>query len=514
MSNRISSIWRSLLRSSDDLRFQSIARPAATCPLSQAGISPLPNTTAEEGPLSFKAYVVRPQLDMALVPASPDRSWMDNAGAGFANRCLPLRIANQAGWMILNSRSLEAIWNGGKHTDDLKIRWLSDGEGSASSHFGHGVLTWYTPYVFQTPPGYNLRMRGPANWCKDGVWPLEGIVETEWSVAGITMNWKVTRPGVPIRFEAGEPICMIYPEKRGEIERFAPEIESIDAVPQLKRDHLTWSHSRRSFNNYLRTPDPAGPKWQRHYYLGNHPASPHIFPNHQVKLKIAPFRDLRSAQQRGCEKAEAEASMTNHIDIAERTTAPSATPALRNGVTIVNEFFAQAPEMRGALDSKFHAADFAQIWNFRTSRAGFFFLDSEPFRLLPSDLVQAFVDRMRAWATDTLGTSSVTPPVLTALIDGCERWPAVEPNAGKYGYVFSLTNWSKKRFSGGEVIVAQSSSSDTKNRFFAGAQMERLFGLELNQLLVFDAHVNRGTRLLRGARTPFEGSVSLEGYIQ
>jgi hypothetical protein len=121
---------------------------------------------------------------------------------------------------------------------------------------------------------------------------------------------------------------------------------------------------------------------------------------------------------------------------------------------------------------------------------------------------------MRAWAADTLATDVVTPPVLTALIDGSERWPAVEPNAGKYGYVFSLTNWSKKKFSGGEVIVAQSSSSDTKNRFFAGAQMERLFGLELNQLLVFDAHVNRGTRLLRGARTPFEGSVSLEGYIQ
>jgi hypothetical protein len=129
-------------------------------------------------------------------------------------------------------------------------------------------------------------------------------------------------------------------------------------------------------------------------------------------------------------------------------------------------------------------------------------------------LIQAFVDRLRAWATATLGASGVTPPVLTALIDGCERWPAAEPDAGRYGYVFSLTNWSKKRFSGGEVIVAQSSSSDTKNRFFSGAQMERLFGLELNQLLVYDAHLGRGTRLLRGARTPSEGSVSLEGYIQ
>jgi hypothetical protein len=38
---------------------------------------------------------------------------------------------------------------------------------SAISHFGSGILTWNVPYLFRTPPGYNLLVRGPANWPKD-----------------------------------------------------------------------------------------------------------------------------------------------------------------------------------------------------------------------------------------------------------------------------------------------------------------------------------------------------------
>src|SRR3712207_8402233 len=34
----------------------------------------------------------------------------------------------------------------------------------ARSHFGSGILTWNLPFLFRTPPGYNLHVRGPANW--------------------------------------------------------------------------------------------------------------------------------------------------------------------------------------------------------------------------------------------------------------------------------------------------------------------------------------------------------------
>jgi hypothetical protein len=36
---------------------------------------------------------------LKIVPASANRAWMDVDTGGWANRCLPLRIANQSGWV-------------------------------------------------------------------------------------------------------------------------------------------------------------------------------------------------------------------------------------------------------------------------------------------------------------------------------------------------------------------------------------------------------------------------------
>jgi Family of unknown function (DUF6065) len=57
------------------------------------------------------------------------------------------------------------------------------------------------------------------------------------------MSWKMTRTGVPIRFEPGEPICMIYPEVRGLVERFQPEVRELEDHPELKRAHEAWNES-------------------------------------------------------------------------------------------------------------------------------------------------------------------------------------------------------------------------------------------------------------------------------
>ena len=91
------------------------------------------------------------------------------------------------------------------------------------SHFGDGILTWHLPMLFRTPAGYNLLVRGPANYPRDGVCALEGIVETDWASASFSMSWKLTRKLMPVRFEVDEPICMIVPQRRAELEEFAPE---------------------------------------------------------------------------------------------------------------------------------------------------------------------------------------------------------------------------------------------------------------------------------------------------
>ena len=132
--------------------------------------------------LLLTAYAVEGGNRMDLEPASPNRRWMNSTPQSFANRCLPMRLANQHGWFILNNQGIEVVWNGGPRTSDLKVTYLAPlanpqaEKPSVLSHFGHGLVTWRIPFVFRTPPGYNLYVRGPANWCKDGAAPLDGVV--------------------------------------------------------------------------------------------------------------------------------------------------------------------------------------------------------------------------------------------------------------------------------------------------------------------------------------------------
>jgi hypothetical protein len=160
----------------------------------------------------------------------------------------------------------------------------------AQSHFGSGVVTWHIPYLFRTPPGYNLLVRGPANWPLDGASPLEGIVEADWAVATFTMNWKLTRPSQPVVFPAGFPVAMVVPQRRHDLESFRPVTRPIERDPELEREYRRWAEDRRRFNEELRDPGSAAVqrRWQKDYFQGTPPAGPKI-PEHQVKLNLRPF---------------------------------------------------------------------------------------------------------------------------------------------------------------------------------------------------------------------------------
>ena len=151
----------------------------------------------------------------AIHPAPRKVRLMNDTQGGFPYHCLPLVMANQAGWILTSGRTVLATWTGGSTPEDLTVESPEGEDPPASSQFGHGILSWEIPYVFRTSPGYNLLARGPANWWKDGAVPLEGLVETDWSVATFTMNWKLTTPGLEVRFEPDDPICMLVPQRRG-----------------------------------------------------------------------------------------------------------------------------------------------------------------------------------------------------------------------------------------------------------------------------------------------------------
>lgn len=233
-------------------------------------------------------------------PAAPDpqpapvrRDWMDATDSRFANRCLPLLLANQAGWLIPSTCTARISWTGGNRPDSLTVR--TDDETSLVrpvSHFGQGVLTWSIPYLFRTSPGYNLLVRGPSNYPKDGVQALDALVETDWFPATFTMNWIMTRPHHTVTFEKGEPICMLIPQRRGEIEQVRPTIRPIADSPDLERRYGKWSRSRMAFISALAkgAQEAVRQGWQRDYFLGRD-IDGHEAPEHQMRLRLQTFQD-------------------------------------------------------------------------------------------------------------------------------------------------------------------------------------------------------------------------------
>ena len=154
----------------------------------------------------------------AIRPGVVRRAWMDESPSRFAYRCLPLTIANSFGWELLCPTTFEATWNGGMAQTDIAVTVLSGDPEGVTSHFGTGVLTFHTGYLFRTEAGISLMAMGPPNLPKDSISALAGVVETSWAPYPFTMNWRFTRPNTTIRFEEGEPFCFIVPVSIGTLE--------------------------------------------------------------------------------------------------------------------------------------------------------------------------------------------------------------------------------------------------------------------------------------------------------
>jgi hypothetical protein len=251
-----------------------------------------PTLPGRAGPGELIAYRVSDQPAYRLVRAPIARQWMEDTRERFANRCLPLLIANQSGWWVLNSRPFRAFWTGGWDKASLQVHAL-DGAAAdlpALSHFGDGVLTFHLPWLFRTPPGWNLWVRGPTNYFKDGVVALEGVVEADWTMATFTMNWRFTAKNLWVTFEKDEPICQLVPARRADLESLTPREKLVSDEPELAKAYAEWSAGRAKFLQDLGKPgsEAHAEKWERHYFRGI-ARDGTVAPEHQTKLNLKEF---------------------------------------------------------------------------------------------------------------------------------------------------------------------------------------------------------------------------------
>jgi len=226
-----------------------------------------------------------------IVPAARTREWMDQTPGAFAYHCLPLVMANSLGWFILNDVPCEMEWDGTESPKGLKV-WptedLTKNETHflPSSHFGSGVLTFHTEFMFWTEKNISIITKGPANAPKFGITSLEGVIETHWLPYPFTVNWKMTAINQRVSFKRGEPIAQIIPWPLDLIDSIQPEILSLQTNPELYYRYDDYRKKRTVFNKKF---EYDGKKRQKYYVRGEDSMGNQFHDEHRTDWKTPSF---------------------------------------------------------------------------------------------------------------------------------------------------------------------------------------------------------------------------------
>lgn len=241
-------------------------------------------------PTRFTAYRLDDDAP-PLVPGTPERGWMDRLDK-FAYRCIPLTVANTSGWELLSPRSFMATWTGGPLAQDITLTAIDGGDPDlghlVASHFHYGILTFHPGYIFRTDPGWALQVRGSPNLLRDGIAPLDGLVETDWMPFTFTMNWQFTRPG-SVMFMKGDPFCFLTPIEHVALDAITPVVKPLSSDPVLEAEYEAWGASRSAFVARIASGEPEALKqaWQRFYLRGSFDPDGPVAETHVPKRRLA-----------------------------------------------------------------------------------------------------------------------------------------------------------------------------------------------------------------------------------
>src|SRR5215218_414761 len=136
----------------------------------------------------------------------------------------------------------------------------------------------------------------------------------------------------------------------------------------------------------------------------------------------------------------------------------------RRHVVTADDFFPEAGEMRRVFDERLGTRRGAPrerfVWDYWHVPDQYTYVRTFADEFFPSDLFERFIDRLMAWARERLGCTEIVPPWLSYYIDGCRQELHADVPHGPWAFVFSLTNWDERTFTGGETLLLSQDTLD------------------------------------------------------
>jgi hypothetical protein len=189
---------------------------------------------------------------------------------------------------------------------------------------------------------------------------------------------------------------------------------------------------------------------------------------------------------------------------------------------VVDRFAPEAKALRKVIDDRFkdprrlHPDRFRwDLWNVPDQ---YTLLRTPAWEYFPEDLYTRFHTRLVLWGRRVLGCHDISPPWLSAYVNGCEQALHGDLPHGPFAFVFSLTKWDQRVFRGGETVMLKDSVLDYWNDFRSvrsveGAALTTRIEPKFSRLVVFDPRVPHGVRRVSGTMDPSEGRIVVHGWF-
>lgn len=187
-----------------------------------------------------------------------------------------------------------------------------------------------------------------------------------------------------------------------------------------------------------------------------------------------------------------------------------------------DRFAAEAQHLREHFDARFldprRADEGRFVWDYWHVPDQYTALRTPAWRYFPEPLYRAFHERLVRFGREMLGCHDVSPPWMSNYIDGCEQRLHGDLPHGPFAFVFSLTPWRTRAFTGGETLLLREETLDFWSRFESVRSVEEREVVEavepvFNRLTVFDPRIPHGVRRVEGTRDPRFGRLVIHGWF-
>lgn len=189
------------------------------------------------------------------------------------------------------------------------------------------------------------------------------------------------------------------------------------------------------------------------------------------------------------------------------------------------DFFERADDLRAVLDGNFADPRSARperfVWDYWHVPGQYTHLRTPAWEYFPDELYTAFHERLVAWGREHLGCWDVSPPWLSAYVEGCGQELHSDVPHGPWAFVYALAPTERSEFRGGETMILRPETLDYWPSFprttegqdrEEGSFVQRI-APQFDTLLVFDPRFPHGVSRVSGTHDPSAGRVVIHGWF-